>query len=91
MSPANTELQVILRRLDTLMAAVEALKPEPRLLELEEAAERLGVSVDTVRRLCDRREIRYVQAAAGHAKRIALADVQAWIDRHAIPPLRATR
>lgn len=84
--------QVILVSLSRLMDRLDQLAPasQPRLLTVQEAATALGVSRDTIRRMCDRREIRYVQTEAGAAKRIALADIQAWIDRHAVPPLRAT-
>lgn len=89
MLPPSPELAAVLREIGALRAEVAKLRPEPRLLTMGESATALGVSTDTVRRMCDRREIRYVQAEAGAAKRIALADLQAWIDRHAVPPLRA--
>lgn len=89
MSPDNAEVQaVILRKLDALVAAVQTLKPEPRLLTIQEAANVIGASKDTVRRMCDRREIATVQVDAGRAKRIALSDLQAWIDTNTVPPLR---
>lgn len=74
-------LSRVLAKLNDITAATA-----PRLLTVAETAAALGVSKDTVRRMCDRREIRYVQTEAGAAKRIALADIQAWIDRHAVPP-----
>lgn len=81
----------ILQSLAKVLSRLDEIAPTkaPRLLTTQEAATALGVSRDTIRRMCDRREIRYVQAEAGTAKRIALADIQAWIDRHAVPPLRA--
>jgi excisionase family DNA binding protein len=60
----------------------------PRLLTIPQTAEALGVSCDTVRRLCDRRELRYVQSGPNAAKRIAVADLQKWIDRNAVEPVR---
>lgn len=81
----------ILRRLTQVLERLDDVAPTktPRLLTIQEAATALGVSRDTVRRLCDRREIGYVQSEPGAAKRIALADIEAWINRHAVPPLRA--
>lgn len=79
----------ILRCLSQVLERLDDIGPTsaPRLLTIQEAATALGVSRDTVRRMCDRREIRYVQTEPGAAKRIALADIQAWIDRYAVPPL----
>jgi excisionase family DNA binding protein len=90
MSTQNTAQ--ILRRLDKALDRLDAAAAPltaPRLLTIQEAATALGVSRDTVRRMCDRRDIGYVQTEPGTAKRIPLGDLQAWIDRHATPPLLA--
>lgn len=81
---------IILRRLGQVMDRLDTIAPTgpPRLLTMQEAAAALGVSRDTVRRLCDRRELRYVQAGPSTAKRIPQADLQKWIDRHSVAPLR---
>ena len=80
----------ILKSLSRMAERLDHIAPTaaPRLLTIQEAATALGLSRDTIRRMCDRREIRYVQTEPGAAKRIPLADVQTWIDRHAVPPLR---
>lgn len=76
----------IIRRIDALLDRLDMTAPsgQPQLLTIPEAAARLGVSEGTVRRLCDRREIPYVQAGINAAKRIAITDLQAWIDRHTV-------
>ena len=82
--------QAILRRLDQVLARLEEVRPVhvPRLLTIQEAADSLGVSRDTIRRMCDRRELRYIQDGPGASKRIAAQDLQAWADQRAVAPVR---
>lgn len=61
----------------------------PKLLSLAQVSELLGVSVDTVRRICRRREIKYYQARKASAIRIADHDLRAYIDAHSVDPDRA--
>ncbi len=61
----------------------------PHLLTIPEVADIAHVSQDTVRRWLDRRELRYIQTGPRAAKRIALSDLQKWIDRNAVNPLRS--
>lgn len=87
---SNETLALILRRLDQLDAKLETLTPvgAPQYLTVAEAGEAYRVSPDTIRRACDRRELRYSQDKPGAAIRIATKDLQAWADKRATAPLR---
>ena len=76
--------RAILRSLHRLESRVNEITPAgvPRLLTIEQTAETLSVSTDTVRRLLDRRELGYVQSRPGAAKRIPTDSLQRWIDTH---------
>lgn len=89
-SVENEALALILRKLDQLNAKVDSLGPTtvPRFLTIAEAAEAYRVSKNTIRRACDRRELRFSQDKPGAAKRIAAKDLQTWADRRAVAPLR---
>ena len=76
-----------LRRVEDVLHEMQPPSGAPRLLSIPEVAESLGVSPDTVKRLCDRRELPYVQARAGAAKRIPLDGLHRWIDEHTTRPI----
>jgi excisionase family DNA binding protein len=60
-----------------------------RLLTLPEAAERMGVSVYTLRRICWAKEIDFVQRAKGAPVRIDPRAIEAWqlrVTRRAVEP-----
>lgn len=82
-------LELILRKLDQLQAQIDDLKPTAKQrLSLREAALRTGCSTDTIRRACQRRELRYSQNGQGAAIRIAVQDLEAWLDRQSVPIAR---
>lgn len=57
----------------------------PALLNIEQVAERLGVSVRHMRRLVAERRIPYVKW--GHLLRFDPEDVDRWIDECAVPAI----
>jgi excisionase family DNA binding protein len=63
------------REIDRRLAAIETRMPPPKLLTVGEAAERLSVSVQTIRRWCRTGRIPYVRR--GHELRIDLSKVRA--------------
>jgi excisionase family DNA binding protein len=81
---------LILRRLEQVMTRLETLTPTPtaRLLTVAQVAEYAAVSEDTVRRWLDRRELRYMQDRPKAAKRVALADLERYLARQAVEPVR---
>ena len=62
------------------------VEPSVRLLDVAEAAARLGVTVRFVRRLVAERRIPYVKV--GKFVRFDPADVERWIDEHRIGQLK---
>lgn len=58
----------------------------PQMITLQEVSAALRVSTDTVRRMCDRGDLPYVQAAPGSAIRVAVSDLDEWISRHRVAP-----
>jgi excisionase family DNA binding protein len=76
-------LDRIMRKLDRL----EEGRAVPRYASIATLAEAYEVSDDTIRRACDRRELRYTQVTAGGAKRIAIADFAKWLERHTVQAL----
>ena len=86
MSPDSSEvLTLLLRRFDKLEAKLDALTPDaaPQFLSIKRAAKVYECSADTIRRACDRRELRFVQDGPKAAIRIDVKDLQAWADRRA--------
>ena len=82
---------LILRRLDQVMERLDSLSATsatPKLLTIQEVAQIAKVSHDTVRRWLDRRELRYTQDRPKAIKRIALADLERYLARQAVEPLR---
>ena len=64
---------------------MSALKMESRLMSLPQAAEELGVTVNTLRAWVYRRKIGYVKV--GRSVRVSEATIQKIIDRGTIPAL----
>jgi excisionase family DNA binding protein len=60
---------------------------KPRLLGVEEVAERLGVTPRYVRRLVAERRIRFVKV--GHLLRFEGDDLDDWIERNCTEPIEA--
>jgi excisionase family DNA binding protein len=70
---------------DTNRGKAESVDPPPRLLDVDDAAERLGVTVRFVRRLVAERRIPYVKV--GKFVRFDPVEVERWIDEHRIGQL----
>jgi excisionase family DNA binding protein len=84
----SNDTALLLRAIERLHERMDELIPLPaRLLTFEQSAEYMAMSIDTIRRMCDRRELTYVQARPGAAKRIPLDALQRWIDEHSRRPL----
>ncbi len=81
----NEAFALLLRRFDRLEAKLDALTPggAPKFLTIKGAAKAYDCSPDTIRRACDRRELRFVQNGPKAAIRIDVKDLQAWADRRA--------
>lgn len=77
-TPCNITQDVTMRQPSTPRPSI------PQLLTLPQAATALGVSRDTVHRLCKRGDLPYVQVGFKTAKRISIAALQAWIDAHTV-------
>lgn len=91
MSEERETLSQILHTLNQLVEGIDRLGNQvgvPQLLTLAQVAEATGLSIDSIRRKCDRRELRYIQDGPNAAKRIALDDLKKWIDRNSVAPLR---
>ena len=86
----NDALEIIVRRLDAIDRKIDSLtrNPIPEYLSVKEAAARLGVSTDSIHRLCQRREIRFVQTRPNATKRISSQDLADWAERNTTSPLR---
>lgn len=84
--PLNRQLEHLSRQMEQIKSRLDALGPAraPQLVSLDRAAEMLGVSTQTVRRMVDTRQIPYVQTAPGSAKRIKLVDLETWISRNTV-------
>lgn len=83
MSHKNKDLAMILRKIDSLEKRLDELLPRPsRLLTIEQAADYMAMSTDTIRRMCARRELTYVQSRPGAAMRIPLNALNKWIEDH---------
>ncbi len=67
----------------------DEVKPvsKPRLLSVEQVAERLGVAPRYVRRLAAERRIRFFKV--GHLLRFAEDDLDEWIEQICTEPIRA--
>ena len=86
--PESDKGTIIVRMLDRILTRLESSTQarRPRLLTMAETADCLGVSIDTVKRMCDRRELAYVQARPNAAKRIAEDELSRWITAHSVLP-----
>ncbi|HIB67049.1 MAG TPA: DNA-binding protein [Phycisphaerales bacterium] len=82
------EPQIILRAIGRLEQRLNEIEPRPaRLLTIEQAANYLAMSTDTIRRMCARRQLTYVQTQPGAAMRIPLEALDRWIDSNSTRPL----
>jgi excisionase family DNA binding protein len=68
------------------MATTVVATRRQALLNIEQAGERLGVSVRHMRRLVSERRIPYVKW--GHLLRFDPKEIDEWLDGHVVPALR---
>lgn len=85
------ELSLLRRSIDSIAEQVRLSRvPLSRLFSLDEAAELLGASARTVRRLIDRGKLQGVQLPSARGRgtvlRVQLSDLQAFIDRQRTAP-----
>lgn len=64
---------------------VQTRRPQPTLIDVSTAADRLGVNVRYMRRLVAERRIPYIKL--GHLLRFDPAEVDAWLDRARVSEL----
>lgn len=64
---------------------MQTRRPQPRLIDLTGAADRLGVSLRYVRRLVAERRIPYIKL--GHLLRFDPDEVDAWLERARVSEL----
>ena len=84
-------LAIVLTKLDRIERRLETLVPPPatsRKLTVRQAAEAANKSQDCIRRAIYGRELRFHQARTGAAIRIDSRDLDAWMKRHAVEPVR---
>lgn len=89
---AETLARMLAAHFDRVERAVQGFavaQTSRRHLTLKDAAAYAARSVDTLKRACQRRELKYTQDGPCGLITVAVSDLDAWLEKHSVREVRA--